>query len=315
MLLGFDVGGTNARLLLIDPASGEVLERDRESSAGPGPVLLETLLRMIERMRKHHDGDISAIGLGVAGLAHRSGVIHYSPNLPELVEYPLGTELANAAGVPVQVMNDATAAAWAEAKLGAGRGSDDFILATLGTGIGTGFVCGGHLIHGHNGFAGETGHMIVDANGPKHHTGQQGPWEYYASGSALGLIGRSQAAAGLFPAALSLAGSVAAINGFTVAEALDRGDQEAQRVFDGFCRQVALGLTNLVMIFDPERILLGGGLTDIGEPLRAGVQSWLERMTLGATHRPPVDLVMAELGDDAGALGAALWAHSEADAA
>ena len=144
---------------------------------------------------------------------------------------------------------------------------------------------------------------------PTHHTGQQGPWEYYASGTALGQIGRSQAQIGLFPSALTLAGSVAAITGFTVAEALSRGDKEAERIFDGFCRQVAVGLANLVMIFDPERVVLGGGLTDIGEPLRAGTAQWLDKLTLGGEYRPPVDIVMAELGDDAGALGAALWAH------
>jgi len=309
MILGFDVGGTNARALLIDPESGEIVDRDRESSAGPGPVLLETLVRMIERMTRLHDCDLQAIGLGVAGLAHRSGVIHYSPNLPELVEYPLGTELAARIGLDVTVMNDATAATWAEGRLGAGRGSDDFMLITLGTGIGSGFVCGGNLLHGHNGFAGESGHMVVDANGPTHHTGQQGPWEYYASGSALGNIGRAQAQVGLFPSGLSLAGSVAAITGFTVADALRRGDKEAERIFNGFCRQVAVGLANLVMIFDPERIILGGGLTDIGEPLRSQTKEWLDRLTLGGDHRPEVELVMAELGDDAGALGAGLWAR------
>jgi glucokinase len=309
MILGFDVGGTNARALLIDPATGAISDRDRESSAGPGPVLLETLLRMIDRMQKHNNIKLEAVGLGVAGLAHRSGVIHYSPNLPELIEYPLGTELAERTGLDVVVMNDATAATWAEGRLGAGRGSDDFMLVTLGTGIGSGFVCGGRLLHGHNGFAGESGHMVVDANGPTHHTGQQGPWEYYASGTALGQIGRSQAQIGLFPSALTLAGSVAAITGFTVAEALSRGDKEAERIFDGFCRQVAVGLANLVMIFDPERVVLGGGLTDIGEPLRAGTAQWLDKLTLGGEYRPPVDIVMAELGDDAGALGAALWAH------
>jgi glucokinase len=272
-------------------------------------VLLETLLRMIDRIQKHNDVQLEAIGLGVAGLAHRSGVIHYSPNLPELIEYPLGTELADRTGLDVVVMNDATAATWAEGRLGAGRGSDDFMLITLGTGIGSGFVCGGQLIHGYNGFAGESGHMVVDANGPTHHTGQQGPWEFYASGTALGQIGRSQAQIGLFPSALTLAGSVAAITGFTVAEALSRGDKEAERIFDGFCRQVAVGLANLLMIFDPERIVLGGGLTDIGEPLRAGTKDWLDTLTLGSAYRPKVDIVMAELGDDAGALGAALWAH------
>jgi len=312
MILGFDVGGTNARALLIDPESGAVVDRDRESSAGAGPVLLETLVRMIERIERHNDCEPEAIGLGVAGLAHRSGVIHYSPNLPELVEYPLGTELAARVGREVTVMNDATAATWAEGRLGAGRGSDDYMLITLGTGIGSGFVCGGRLLHGHNGFAGESGHMVIDMNGPTHHTGQHGPWEYYASGTALGQVGRAQAQAGLFPSALSLAGSVAAITGFTVAEALARGDAHAERIFNGFCRQVAVGLANLVLIFDPERVILGGGLTDIGEPLRAGVSHWLDDILLGSEHRPAVDVVMAQLGDDAGALGAALWATEPA---
>lgn len=313
MILGFDVGGTNARALLVDPASGAIVDRERGSSAGPGPVLLDTLVGMFEAVAGRAPMPITRIGLGVAGLAHHSGVVHYSPNLPELLEYPLGSELAARTGLDVATLNDATAATWAEGRLGAGRGSDDFMLVTLGTGIGSGFVVGGRLLHGHNGFAGESGHMVVDANGPAHHTGQQGPWEYYASGSALGQVGRSQARIGLFPSALSLAGSIAAITGLTVAEALGRGDTEAARIFDGFCRQVALGLSNLVLIFDPERIILGGGLTDIGEPLRSGVGSWLENLTLGAEHRPAVEIVMAELGDDAGALGAALWAHDQAE--
>ncbi len=307
MIIGFDVGGTNARALLIEASSGEIVDRDRESSAGPGPVLLATLLRMVDRLRDRNSVSIDAVGLGVAGLAHRSGVVHYSPNLPELIEYPLGTELQHALGVPVQVMNDATAGTWAEAKLGAGRGTDDFLVATLGTGIGTGFVCGGQLIHGANGFAGEAGHMVVDANGPTHHTGQQGPWEYYASGSALGRLGQAQAAVGHFPLALEIAGRVEAIDGFTVAEALAKGDPHAARIFDQFCRHVARGLANLALIFDPDRVVIGGGLTDIGEPLRAGIDAWLERLLLGADHRPKIDVVMAELGDDAGALGAALW--------
>jgi glucokinase len=94
---------------------------------------------------------------------------------------------------------------------------------------------------------------------------------------------------------------------------LNRGDKEAERIFDGFCRQVAVGLANLVMIFDPERIILGGGLTDIGEPLRAGTKYWLDELTLGARYRPEVEIVMAQLGDDAGALGAALWSREAAD--
>ena len=308
MIVGFDVGGTNARGLLIDEQSLAVVDLVRASSAGPGPVVLQTLVELVGVLAGRNEATVDAVGLGVAGLAHRSGVVRYSPNLPDLVEYPLGTELSDRLGVPVVVMNDATAGAWAEAKLGAGRGADDFAFVALGTGIGTGFVVDGRLIQGANGFAGESGHMVVDAHGPAHITGQQGPWEYFASGSALGRMGREAAAAGTFDAGIELAGDPATITGFHVADALAAGDDTARRIFDEFCREVARGCANLVVIFDPQRIVIGGGLTGIGDPLRAGVDHWLRELLLGADHRPRVEVALAQLGDEAGALGAALWA-------
>lgn len=311
MIVGFDVGGTNARGLLVEPETGAVIDRARASSAGPGPVVLATLVDLVRELETRNGAAVDAVGLGVAGLASRSGIVRYSPNLPQLVEYPLGIELADALGVPVTVMNDATTGAWAEAKLGAGRGTDDFAFVALGTGIGTGFVVGGRLVLGANGFAGESGHMVVDADGPAHITGQQGPWEYFASGSALGRLGREAAAEGRFAAAVDSAGSVDAITGFHVAEALGAGDADAARIFDGFCREVARGCANLVVIFDPERIVIGGGLTGIGDPLRTGIADWLDDLLLGSDHRPRVEVRIAELGDEAGALGAALVAIDE----
>jgi glucokinase len=308
MIVGFDVGGTNARGLLIDSTSHDVLDRVRASSAGAGPVLLRTLIDLVAELDARNDETIEAIGLGVAGLAHRSGTVHYSPNLPDIAEYPLGPELAAALDLPVTVMNDATAGAWAEARVGGGRGEDDFAYVALGTGIGTGFVVNGKLINGAHGFAGETGHMVIEVDGPAHITGQRGPWEYYASGSALGRQGREAAANGQFDAAVELAGSVDEITGFHVAEALAAGDDDAGRVFAQFCRWVAVGCANLVMIFDPSRIVIGGGLSGIGQPLADGVAAWMPEVTLGSAHRPEVEIRMAELGDEAGALGAALFA-------
>jgi glucokinase len=308
MLVGFDIGGTKALALLMDPATGAIVDRGRESSAGTGPVLIETLVGIIAGLEQRNDTEVEAIGLGVAGLAHRSGVVRYSPNLPDLVEFPIGPELERAVGVPVTVGNDATAGTWAEAMLGAGRGASDFAFVALGTGIGTGFVVDGRLVTGANGFAGESGHMVVDAHGPPHRTGQRGPWEYFASGSALGRMGREAAAEGRFDVGPTLAGSIEAITGYHVADALLEGDEQAVVIFDEFCRQVALGMANLVVIFDPQRIVIGGGLTNIGEPLRAGVDRWLAELILGGEHRPPVEVVLAELGSDANALGAGLLA-------
>jgi len=311
MIVGFDVGGTNARALLVDPDTWEIIDRDRESSVCPGPILLERLCAMIGRLEERNAVTVDAIGLGVAGLAHRSGLVHYSPNLPELVEYPIGTELNDALGKRVTVMNDATAGTWAEARLGAGRGADDFAFVALGTGIGTGFVCGGALLQGANGFAGETGHMVVDAHGPAHITGQRGPWEYFASGNALGRLGREAATDGRFHRGIQTAGSIEEIVGFHVVAAFRDGDADAASILDSFYREVARGMANLVIIFDPSRIVIGGGLAEVGEPLRAGVELWLEQLILGSDHRPAIEVVMAELGDEAGALGAALLAADQ----
>ncbi len=306
MIVGIDVGGTNARALLVDPATGGVLGRRRSSSAGDGPALVRCIAGMIEELRVEET--VEAVGLGIAGLADRAGTLCYSPNLPDLLGFPIGPELEDAIGVPVTVGNDATTATLGEARLGAGRGSDHFGLVTLGTGIGTGFVLDGRLVEGAHGFAGEAGHMVVDANGPAHITGHRGPWEYFASGSALGRMGRMAAGEGRFGRGLVLAGAADDVTGQHVAEALDEGDSDAASIFDDFCREVARGVANLVLVLDLERIVIGGGLTDIGEPLRSGVDHHLGNQLPGAEHRPAVEVRLAELGDDAGALGAALRA-------
>ena len=306
MIVGFDVGGTNARGLLVDPATGATLDNDRTSSQGAGPVLLEKLVTMTNDLVDRNGVQLSGVGLAIAGLASRRGTVHYSPNLPDLVEFAIGPELEKRVGVPVVVVNDASSGAWAEAKYGAGRGCDDLAFVALGTGIGTGFVVDGRLLEGANGFAGEAGHMVIALDGPAHHTGQQGPWEYFASGTALGRLGREAAAAGIFDAGIELAGAVEQISGFHVAEAVNAGDSQAAPVFDLFCRYVAIGTANLAMVLDPQRVIIGGGLTDIGEPLRTGVDTWLQRLLLGGDHRPRIEVVLAELGSEAGALGAAL---------
>ena len=143
MIVGVDVGGTNARALLVDPATGGALGRRRSSSAGDGPTLVHGVARMVEGLWV--EGTVEAVGLGIAGLVDRAGTLCYSPNLPDLLGFPIGPELEEAVGVPVTVGNDASAATLAEARLGAGRGSDHFGLVTLGTGIGAGFVVDGRL--------------------------------------------------------------------------------------------------------------------------------------------------------------------------
>lgn len=308
MIIGIDVGGTKASALLVDAGSAAVVDRDRASSTGDGPALVAALASLVTALRDRSPEPVEAVGLGIAGLTDRSGTLTWSPNLPGAVGHPVGPALEQTVGLPVTVGNDATAATLAEARFGAGRGCDDLAVVTLGTGIGGGFVLGGHLQQGAHGFSGEPGHMVVDAGGPVHLSGLRGPWEHYASGTALGRLGHEAAMAGVFDRGMALAGSPDAITGFHVVEAMTAGDPQAAAVFDRWCTEVARGVANLVVLLDLQRVVLGGGLAEVGEPLRAGVDSAMGGLVAGADSRPPVEVVLAQLGADAGALGAALLA-------
>lgn len=311
MIIGLDAGGTKVNGLLVDSESMAIIDRRRASSAGSADQLADTVAGLIADLQASADRPVSAIGLGVAGLVESSGRVRYSPNLPALVEYPLAAQVEQRCGTPVRVLNDATAGAWAEARLGAGRGVDHFVYVALGTGIGTGLVVDGRIVVGANGFAGEAGHMVIDRHGRRHHTGQRGPWELDASGDALGRVARAAADAGRFDAGLAEAGSIEAITGQDVARAVATGDPQAIAILDEFAHHVALGAANLVLVLDPSHLVIGGGLADIGEPLRAAIAAALPEHLLGAPHRPPVEVVIAQLGPDAAAMGAALAARDQ----
>ena len=307
-VIGIDVGGTKARAVTVEVGTNEVVDREASPSSDDGPTLVATLADLVARLGARTGREVAAVGLGVAGLAHQSGVVHYSPNLPGLGGFPIGPELQRALGVPVVVGNDATAGTFAEWQLGAGRDADNFAMVTLGTGIGTGFVVDGRLLRGASGFAGESGHMVVDVNGPAHRTGQRGPWEYFASGTALDRLGRNAAASGEFPWGVTKAGGADAVTSQHVADGAAEEVEDALRILDGFCQEVGQGLANLVLVLDLELVVIGGGLCGIGEPLRAGVEYWLLELLLGSEYRPAVRVVLAELGAEAEALGAALIA-------
>ena len=307
-VIGIDVGGTKARAVTVEVGTNEVVDREASPSSDDGPTLVATLADLVARLGARTGREVAAVGLGVAGLAHQSGVVHYSPNLPGLGGFPIGPELQKALGVPVVVGNDATAGTFAEWQLGAGRDTDNFAMVTLGTGIGTGFVVDGRLLRGASGFAGESGHMVVDVDGPAHRTGQRGPWEYFASGTALDRLGRNAAASGEFPWGVTKAGGADAVTSQHVADGAAEEVEDALRILDGFCQEVGQGLANLVLVLDLELVVIGGGLCGIGEPLRAGVEYWLLELLLGSEYRPAVRVVLAELGAEAEALGAALIA-------
>ena len=305
-VIGIDIGGTSARSIVLDPSSFKIKKQLTATSSDNGRELVHIIKSLVEELEKITNQSFPTLGLGIAGLAHRSGIVKYSPNLPNLIEFPITTEVENELGIPVVLGNDATVGTIAEWKIGAGKGSDNFTLVTLGTGIGTGFVLDGRLILGNNGFAGEAGHMTIDVNGPVHVTGQKGPWEYFASGNALNRIVQHEASKGTYPWGVNEAGNWKNVTSKHLASGVKDFEPDSLRILDHFCHEVSKGLVNLVLLLDLERIVLGGGVCEIGEPLRSGVEEWIERTLIGSDHRPKIEVKLAELGSNAGAIGAAL---------
>jgi glucokinase len=308
LTIGVDVGGTKCLGVVLDDGGKVVAERRRPTpQSGSGPALIDAVVEVAGELQ---DGASMPVGVGVPGLVDRDGVLRFAPNIPGVTELRIRDELANRLGVRIQVDNDATCAAWAEQGGGAGRGRQHVILVTLGTGIGGGIVTDGRLVRGAHGFAGEIGHMVVDAGGLPCPCGQQGCWERYASGSGLGRLAREAAHAHQIPHVVELAGGdPEAVRGEHVTQAAAEGDPAAQEVMARFAWWVGLGLANLANAFDTECFVLGGGLVEAGDILLAPVRASFHDLVEAAEHRPPVDIIPAALGEHAGAIGAAMLAR------
>ena len=307
--IGFDVGGTNVRGVALERGSATPLAALASKTKADGDALVETVVEVIDGLlaelaKTESSVTLEAVGLGMAALMDSEGIFRYAPNIPGVYDYPLVARVQDRLNVPVLADNDATTATWAEAKFGAGIGHDHMAYVALGTGIGTGFVLGGKLYRGAHGYAGESGHMTIERDGPTHITGAQGPWEYYASGNGLGAMAREWAAGGNLDSAVELAGSIDSIRGEHVKELVDSGEPEVEGLLCEFAKGVAVGMADLVYVLDPELIVLGGGLVTLGEMLRSNVEAELADRILGKDHRPRVPVALAKLGPQAGAIGA-----------
>jgi glucokinase len=305
---GIDVGGTKCLGVVLDPDGRVVAERRAPTPRGAS-ALLEAVVGLARALQEAA-GPVGAVGCGVPGLVDADGRLRFAPNLAGVDGLAVRAELSARLGVPVQVDNDATCAAWGEREAGAGRWADHMVLVTLGTGIGGGLVRGGVLDRGANGFAGEVGHMVVDPHGPPCPCGKRGCWERFASGSGLGRLGRDAAEAGRAPRLVELAGGdPTAVRGEHVTRAAAEGDDGAREVMRSFAWWVALGLSNLANALDPELFVVGGGLVEAGDVLLAPVREAFAALVEAAAHRPEVPILPAALGERAGAVGAALLAR------
>lgn len=306
---GIDIGGTKILGVVLE-ADGTVLAEERV----PTPRGLEALLQGVSSVfadLQARQPAVTHVGLGAPGLVDRAGVLRFAPNLPGITEAPLKARLeATHPGTTWHIGNDATCAGIGEQAHGAARGTSDVVVVTLGTGIGGGIISSGRPLVGANGFAGEIGHMVVDPHGPPCPCGKRGCWERFASGSGLGRLAREAAHAGRATRVLELAGGDPEnVRGEQVTTAAAEGDAEALEVMGQYAWWLALGLANLANAFDPEVIVLGGGLVGAGDVLLIPARMAFADLVEAVEHRPSIRIVPAELGERAGAIGAAAMAR------
>lgn len=299
--VGIDIGGTKILGLAVDPsAPGDVAEQVRVPTPAGEHEILEAIIVVAERLGR---GPTEPVGIGVAGLVDRDGAVRTSPNLPGIREFALQERLRDRLGPLVAVDNDATTAALAEVRAGGLDADGTALFITLGTGVGGGVVVDGRVHRGANGFAGEFGHMIVDPGGVRCVCGRNGCWERYASGSALERMARDR-----FDEVEFTETDREDITGEVVIEEARRGNSDALAVLDVFAGWVGLGIGNLVTAFDPQQVILGGGVLDSADVLLDRIRSGVRESVFGGAHRPEIEVTVATLGSRAGAVGAALMA-------
>jgi glucokinase len=308
--IGVDVGGTKVAAGAVD-SRGRILEKLRRTTPAASPpktaaVIGDVVCELASRY------DAAAVGIGAAGFVDETrSMVLFAPNLAWRDE-PLKKQVEDRVGLPVIVENDADAALWAESMLGAARGHEHVMLITVGTGIGAGIMINGELYRGRWGAAGEPGHYRVVPDGRLCGCGNRGCWEQYASGSALVFEAREFArrSPGAAVRLLQLAGGTPeGITGPAVTRAAREGDAGALRCFQILGRWLGEGLADLAAILDPGCFVIGGGVSEAGDLLLGPTREAFRNGLTGRHHRPFAQIKLAELGSDAGLIGAASLAR------
>lgn len=287
--IGVDLGGTNIRVALVKEDGKIIRDMERKTEAEKGPqYIISMIVEMIREIKGRES--VKGVGVGCPGpLDPKTGVIYNPPNLPGWNSIPLASILEKSLSEQVRVDNDANAAALAEAKFGAGVGSESVYYITVSTGVGGGFVLDGKVFQGAAGYAGEIGNMIILPSGPTHNSLNAGALESLASGTAIGMAGRKagipEGAEGVFRLA-------------------SLGDVTAQGIVSEAINYLSIGIANLVHSVNPSIFVLGGGVmqseSQVLDPLKEKVKSYVYPRL-----KDTITIVPASLGSKAGVIGAA----------
>jgi glucokinase len=306
LAIGVDVGGTKVAAGVVDEYGQIIAQLRRSTPAASPPRTEQTIADVVTELLASYE--VAAIGLGAAGFVDSDrATMLFAPNLAWRQE-PLKQRVEERLGRTVVVENDANASAWAEARFGAARGYRDVMLVAVGTGIGAAIIIDGALYRGRWGIAGEPGHFRVVPDGRLCGCGNRGCWEQYSSGSAL--VAEAREFARRTPeGAIRLlqlgGGTPEGISGPEVTQAATEGDPAALRCFQTVGGWLGQGLADLAAILDPACFVIGGGVSEAGDLLLDPARAAFERALTGRGYRPYADIRAAQLGEDAGMVGAA----------
>lgn len=302
---GIDIGGTNTVCGIID-VSGKVVGKAQFKTASMAsyPEYASKLAETVKNLADNNSVELKGVGIGAPNANYYTGNIETAANLPWKGTLRLKDDMENNLGIPVTITNDANAAAHGELIFGAARGMKNFIMLTLGTGVGSGIVIGGRVLYGHTGFAGELGHVIMVENGRTCGCGRKGCLEAYASATGIVKTAIEFLEGGNNPSSLrSVQGEK--LNSYILSQHAKSGDPIALKTFDVTARMLAIAITNSVLFSSPEAIILSGGLSRAGTLLTDPLAEYIDDFIMPVFRGSFQVLHTALPESDAAILGAA----------
>ncbi|WP_430883716.1 ROK family protein [Fusibacter sp. JL216-2] len=312
MYIGIDLGGTNIAGGLVHK-DGSVVKIDSVPTGKERgfEAVSEDILSLIKELMKDAPEPVEGVGVGVPGVVDNNlSMIYYCTNL-SWNDKDLGKELGDKLGIPVFIDNDANLAALAEVEAGSLSAADNAVMLTLGTGIGGGVAVDGHILRGSHGLGSEIGHMIIGENFYDCNCGNNGCFETFSSATAVIKYAEKLLEENKYPeSVLYEVKNSGDLTAKAVIDAAKAGDALGSDAFDRLVKYLAIGVTNIVNIFDPEMIALGGGVAHTGAYLVERLEEKVKAMSF-IKNFPSAKIVLAELGNNAGVIGAAMLAKTE----
>jgi len=310
--IGVDVGGTKVLGGVVDEFGAVVETARRDTPREGGAALTQAIADVAKELMSEFT--IDSVGVSAAGFVSSDRkTMLATPNIAGWNGVDLDYQLTSLIGLPVVIENDANAAAWGEARFGAGRGKRHMLMLTVGTGIGGGIVVNGELYRGAFGIAAEIGHIRVVPEGHLCGCGARGCFEQYGSGNALMRHAREAIAASPDIARNLLSrgdGTLEGLTGKAITDAARDGDAVALAAFNTTAQWLGAGIASLAVVLDPECVVIGGGVIDAGEILLKPTREALERSMPFAGKHPYPEIIGAQLGNEAGLVGVADLARS-----